>query len=72
MENYESAVKASLEDVLALSSGMDHLQNAIAIAAVFLQSDLTAGLRTRLNNIEYFPPNFEGIVLGCIDADFCK
>ena len=29
-------------------------------------------VRTRLNNIEYFPPNFEGLVLGCIDADFCK
>ena len=29
-------------------------------------------VRTRLNNIEYFHPNFEGLVLGCIDADFCK
>ena len=29
-------------------------------------------VRTRLNNIEYFPSNFEGLVLGCIDADFCK
>ena len=25
-----------------------------------------------MNNIEYFPPNFEGLVLGCIDAKFCK
>ena len=31
-----------------------------------------APLRTPVNNIEYFPPNFEGLVLGCIDADFCK
>jgi hypothetical protein len=31
-----------------------------------------AEVRTRLNNIEYFPPKFEGLVLGCIDADFCK
>ena len=30
------------------------------------------GVRTPVNNIEYFPPNFEGLVLGCIDADFCK
>ena len=30
------------------------------------------GLWTRLNNTEYFPSNFEGLVLGCIDADFCK
>ena len=29
-------------------------------------------LRTPVNNFEYFPPNFEGLVLGCIDADFCK
>ena len=29
-------------------------------------------LRTPVNNIEYFAPNFEGLVLGCIDADFCK
>ena len=29
-------------------------------------------VKTRLDNIEYFPPNFEGLVLGCIDADFCK
>ena len=31
-----------------------------------------APVRTPVNNIEYFPPNFEGLVLGCIDADFCK
>ena len=31
-----------------------------------------APLRTPVNNIEYFPPNFEALVLGCIDADFCK
>ena len=29
-------------------------------------------VRTPVNNIEYFPPNFERLVLGCIDADFCK
>ena len=33
---------------------------------------LARGLRTPVNNIEYFPPNCEGLVLGCIDADFCK
>ena len=31
-----------------------------------------ASLRTPVNNIEYFPPNFEGLVPGCIDADFCE
>ena len=29
-------------------------------------------VRTPVNNIEYFPPNFEGLVLGCIDADFAS
>ena len=48
---------------LALST----VDDVLLLQAVGLQ-----GLRTRLNNIEYFPPNFEGLVLGCIDADFCK
>ena len=30
------------------------------------------GLRRRMNIELNFPPNFEGLVLGCIDADFCK
>ena len=30
------------------------------------------GLRRRMNNELNFPPDFEGLVLGCIDADFCK
>ena len=29
-------------------------------------------LRRRMNNDLNFPPNFEGLVLVCIDADFCK
>ena len=31
-----------------------------------------SGLRRRMNNELNFPPNFERLVLGCIDADFCK
>ena len=48
------------------------------VCIVILRTDTTENLdmklelRTRLNNIEYFRPNFEGPVLGCIDADFCK
>ena len=30
------------------------------------------GLRRRMNIELNFPPSFEGLVLGCIDADFCK
>jgi len=25
-----------------------------------------------MNNALNFPPNFERLVLGCIDADFCR
>ena len=31
-----------------------------------------AVLRSEVNSELNFPPNFEGLVLGCIDADFCK
>ena len=31
-----------------------------------------AHLRSEVNTELNFPPNFEGLVLGCIDADFCK
>ena len=37
-----------------------------------VEVDVERDLRTPMNNIEYFPPNFEGLVLGGIDADFCK
>ena len=29
-------------------------------------------VRRRMKNELNFPPNFERLVLGCIDADFCK
>ena len=29
-------------------------------------------IRRRMINELNFPPNFEGLVLGCTDADFCK
>ena len=40
-----------------------------AKAATQLQA---AELRRRMNDELNFPPNFERLVLGCIDADFCK
>ena len=33
---------------------------------------LGAPLRSEVNSELNFCPNFEGLVLGCIDADFCK
>ena len=53
----------------------DITSNALPLLYFFLAMNVLAYvvlLRTRMNNIEYFPPNFEGLVLGCIDADFCK
>ena len=31
-----------------------------------------SSLRSEVNSELNFSPNFEGLVLGCIDADFCK
>ena len=33
---------------------------------------LAYDLRSEVNSELNFPSNFEGLVLGCIDADFCK
>ena len=33
---------------------------------------IAAALRSEVNSELNFSPNFEGLVLGCIDADFCK
>ena len=37
-----------------------------------IEAQFEAHLRRRMNIELNFPPNFEGLVLGCIDADFCK
>ena len=34
--------------------------------------DRVVEVRSEVNSELNFPPNFEGLVLGCIDADFCK
>ena len=73
------------EDLREIKAGKEHLLALTANGQVFIpaafvvfaRSSKLAGLlhpslRTPVNNIEYFPPNFEGLVLGCIDADFCK
>ena len=41
-------------------------------SAELLVADAGALLRSEVNSELNFPPNFEGLVLGCIDADFCK
>ena len=36
------------------------------------QLEAVAAVRSEVNSELKFSPNFEGLVLGCIDADFCK
>ena len=55
---------------------MDFTLTAVTVPPPTLPGDADeAGeepLRKRMNNELNFSPNFEGLVLGCIDADFCK
>ena len=47
--------------------------SAAATEKEIRDSDLDGSqLRRHTNNEWNFPPNFERLVLGCIDADFCK
>ena len=41
-------------------------------AAFYVLANVEDLLRSEVNSELDFPPNFEGLVLGCIDADFCK
>ena len=38
----------------------------------FFERSQGSALRSEVNSELNFSPNFEGLVLGCIDADFCK
>ena len=69
---------ASCYDPTAIS-GPDFVgakAQALLVPATVLGAIATAWLvsllRRQMNNELHFPPNFEGLVLGCIDADFCK
>ena len=58
-------------DVPARLSG---LQEELTVARQVMENlrAKEAWLRRQMKNELKFPPNFEGLVLGCIDADFCK
>ena len=47
-------------------------QTALAAKLHALFSEEQEPPRRPMNNESNFPPNFEKLVLGCIDADFCK
>ena len=59
------------EQIMAKFEQLEKIQREAeqAKAATQLQA---AELRRRMNDELNFPPNFERLVLGCIDADFCK
>ena len=60
--------RAKLEDAIS------QLDNRMQKMVNDLRADGNAALEVRrqMNNELNFTPNFEGLVLGCIDADFCK
>ena len=68
----------SIEDAANIRSSTDaqgrtQLQRqAMAAPGTVAAAEQADQVRTPVNNSDYFPPNFEGLVLGCIDADFCK
>ena len=64
--------KSKADPTLTNGRGITPVQLALDRGLNHIAAELEVHIRTRLNNIEYFPPNFEGLVLGCIDADFCK
>ena len=55
----------------ALRPERDAVDAAVAAQNAALEL-VPAVLRSEVNSELNFPPNFEGLVLGCIDADFCK
>ena len=46
--------------------------DAAAAAAEKAHDAAVVAVRRRVNHELDYPPNFERLVLGCIDADFCK
>ena len=60
-EKFELAEDSDLCSPLAV-------YGAFSVGNVFQPSLVRSEVNSELN----FPPNFEGLVLGCIDADFCK
>ena len=52
---------------------MDVRRPEVLAAAPRTAAAATASfVRRQMTNELKFPANFEGLVLGCIDADFCK
>ena len=68
------AAKHLREDRDVVAAACRSSGRALRCAGAGLRADraLVAGVRSEVNIELNFPPNFEGLVLGCIDADFCK
>ena len=61
MQGYASGVVIQLRMCRGKFSGRQTMQK-------YRHSRVRSEVNSELN----FSPNFEGLVLGCIDADFCK
>ena len=54
------------------SSGFGGAGSSSKVAFVVFVENRACGVTRRMKNELNFPPNFERLVLGCIDADVCK
>ena len=70
--DYPEPGQQLLPDHLGRGEEPDRFREDGAPAPVRLGEAPAAPVRRRMNNELNFPPNFERLVLGCIDADFCK
>ena len=72
----DSDGRLTIEELQALLEGSRNsgelLQMNETQRKVLEMFDNLVHLRSEANIELNFPPNFEGLVLGCIDADFCK
>ena len=84
-QEFEERTKTRAEETKAVSEALailssDDAHDTFTSTFNFVQSRMTLQSRKRdeaakvlrMNDELNFPPNFEGLVLGCIDADFCK
>ena len=70
VDGAELAVRIDFVDAEDITA--DQLDVHIDDHAVSLAVAGAAPVRSEVNSELNFPSNFEGLVLGCIDADFCK
>ena len=80
-EDFENRQQLRTEELEAVEKATEILKSGSVTGMAdkhlpgFLQTSLVlrgSKVRSEVNSELNFPSNFEGLVLGCIDADFCK